>query len=114
MEKLLKQLLEEVKQNKIGLSQLKNAAITCNQFDLAIRLKEIDKEMFPETKAIKLAKETAKKIKQTLNMVGVDAPEETCWLIAETLKMYKKKKGEFSLDDATSLRVKKEEIFLSE
>ena len=114
MEKLFEQLIEAAKKNRKGFNRLKNAVVTCQQFELASQLRDIEKEAFPETEEVKLAKEQAKKLNLAFRMVELNISEDVCWLIAETLKMHNEKQGKFSIDDAVKLRLKKEELFLTE
>lgn len=114
MEQLFNQLIEAAKKNRKGFNRLKNAVVTCQQFELASQLRDIEKEAFPETEEVKLAKEQAKKLNLAFRMVELNISEDVCWLIAETLKMHNEKQDEFSIDDAVKLRLKKEELFLNE
>lgn len=114
MEQLFNQLIEAAKKNRKGFNRLKNAVVTCQQFELASQLRDIEKEAFPETEEVKLAKEQAKKLNLAFRMVELNISEDVCWLIAETLKMHNEKQGEFSIDDAVKLRCKKEELFLTD
>lgn len=114
MDKLFEQLIEAAKGNRKGFNRLKNAVVTCQQFELASKLRDIEKEAFPETEEVKLAKETAKKLNLAFRMVELNISEDVCWLIAETLKMHNEKGGEFSIDDSVKLRLKKEELFLTD
>jgi hypothetical protein len=77
-------------------------------------LRDIEKEVFPETEDVKLAKERAKKLNVSFRMVELNISEDVCWLISETLKMHNEKQGEFSIQDAIKLRLKMEELFLTE
>lgn len=112
-EKLIKQLIESVKKNRKGLNCLKDTAIICRQYELAKQLSDIEKLAFPETEEIKLAKGQAKKLKFLFSMIKMDVSEPACWLIAETLKRNNEKKGDFSMNDAIELCLKKEEIFFT-
>lgn len=114
MEKLFEQLIEAAKKNRKGFNRLKNAVVTCQQFELASQLRDIEKEAFPETEEVRLAKEQAKKLNLAFRMVELNISEDVCWLIAETLKMHNEKQGKFSIEDSVKLRLKKEELFLTE
>lgn len=114
METLFNELIEAAKKNHKGLIRLKDAAITCQQFELAAELRIIERETFPETEEAKLAKERAKGLNLAFRMVELNISEDVCWLIEETLKVLNEKKGEFSIDDAVKLQSRKEELFLTE
>lgn len=111
MQELLNQLLEKAKQDKKTLQHLKNTAVRAQNFELASNLRAIEIECFPESSEVKKAKEDAKYISLLFRMVELNVSEPTCWLISEAMKQHKKKKGKFSLEDASTLMAKKKEIF---
>lgn len=111
MEKLLIDLLEESKKSKEKLILLKHVAVKCQQFELAANLREIEKELFPDTEEMKIAKERATNLLTVLKLVELTVPLKLCWVIDETIKKYNKKKGKFSLRDAALIISKRDEIF---
>lgn len=114
MEKLFIELVEAAKKNRKGLIRLKNTAVACQQYELASQLRAIEVECFPETDEIKLLKDRASKKRDIFSMVNLKVEPATAWLIEETLKVYAEKGGNFSIDDATTLRLKQEELFLTD
>ncbi len=110
-QKLFEELIKAASKNRRGLLRLKNAIVTCEQFELASRIREIECAAFPETEEIKKAKAYAKELSLVFRMVGLDVKDSTCWLIGETLKSKAKKKEKFSIKDAVDLQIKKDEIF---
>jgi hypothetical protein len=111
MEVLMQMLFNEAKKNKKNLVNLKSTALNCQMFELAAKLRELEKELFPNSEEYNLAHEQAKKINLLFRMVDLNIPEPICWLIEETLKLQKKKKGNFDLLDASKLIEKKKELF---
>ena len=111
MEKLLLQLLEAAKKDKKQLIVLKNLSVKLQQFELSINLREIEKELYPESKEDKFAKEQAQKLNLVFRMVGLNVSDDACWLISETLKDYTKRGSKFSINDATALSLKHNQIF---
>lgn len=111
MEKLLSQMMVAAKKDKKQFLALKNLAVKCQQFELAANIRELEKELFPETEEEKQAKGKAKEINLVLRMVELNVSEDICWLIYETLKMHSKMKGKFSIRQSTALVVKRKEIF---
>lgn len=111
MENLFKDLIEVAKTDRKLLNKLKNISVEGKQYELASQLREIERDTFPETEENKLAKEQAEKLSTVFRMVDLNVSEETCWLISETVKIYNEKKGEFSLQDATSIKTKKQAIY---
>jgi hypothetical protein len=112
MEKLLLQMLEAAKKDKASFIALKNLTIKCQQFELSVAVKELEKELFPETEEIKQAKVKAAKLSTALSMVELRVDNDVCWLISEVFEAYAKLGGTFSIEDAVELRLKKERIFL--
>jgi hypothetical protein len=111
MEQLLTNLVKAAKKDKKGLRQLKNTAVRCQQFELAAELRDIETQLFPESQESKEAKVEAQKIKTALAMVELNVSYDICWIIAQTIKVYIEKQGEFSIHDAAELLVKQKEIF---
>lgn len=111
MQQLLTDLVEKAKGNKKGLIMLKNTAVRCQQFELASQLRELEISLFPETDEEKEAKKLAKEINLVLRMVELNVSEDVCWLISNTLKVHSKKKGKFSIKEASELIVKRKELF---
>ena len=107
MEHLLKELIEKAKGDKRLLIRLKNAAVAGQSFELASALREMERELFPETEQEKIAKD----LNILFRMVDLDIPGETCWVIYETLTIWKKKKGAFSLKDSAKILADKKKIF---
>ena len=114
MEKLFNQLIEAAKKNRKGFNRLKNAVVTCQQYELASELRTIEKEAFPETEEVMAAKAQAKKLSIAFRMVDLNINESTCWLIEQTLNKLNEKNSEFSVSDAVALRLKVEELYESE
>lgn len=111
MAKLFKELLVNAKKRKKGIVKLKEAAVVCQQYELAVALREIELKAFPETKAIKKIKEDAKNLRSMFLMLNINVDAKTCWLISEAFKVLNKKKWNFSELDASKLILKQEKIF---
>lgn len=114
MQELLLQMLEAAKKDKKTFKALKNSAVKCQQFELAANLREMEKELFPESEEVKQAKEKAKELNLVLRMVDLNVSEDVCWLISETLKVHSKLKGKFSVKQAAELVVKRKDYFETE
>lgn len=114
MEELPKSLIDSAKKDRRGLIRLKNALVTLNEFEFASKLRELELKHFPETDEVKQATKKAKEINLVLRMVDLSVSEDKCWLIYQTLKLYEKKKGNFSTEDAAKLRCKEVELFFAQ
>lgn len=111
MEDLLMKMLEKAKENHKGLKMLKDTAVRCQQYALAAKLRDIEIETFPETQEQKDAKALGKELSLLFRMVELNISDDVCWLIAKTFESHRKKKGKFSIDEAVTLRFKREELF---
>lgn len=113
MKQNLDKLLAAAKTNRKILKQLKRAALLAECFDTAAELRTLELEHFLEqSKASEMAAEFGSNFSVALNMAGVGTNPATAWLIAETLKVFEAKKGNFSLDDGVELKHKVQELFL--
>ncbi|HEX5150415.1 MAG TPA: hypothetical protein VFW07_03140 [Parafilimonas sp.] len=111
MQELLLQMLEAARREKKKFMALKNAVIACQQFELAAELREIERELFPETEEVKEAKALAEDASRVLRWVKIDMPKDVCWLVAQAMKKYFEPNGEFSQKDAAGLVDKYETLF---
>jgi uncharacterized protein YydD (DUF2326 family) len=111
MEKLFEQLIQSAKTNRKGFLRLKNAVVTCQQFELASALREIELKAFPETDEIKEAKNKVQTLKLALKLVDISVKDEDCWLVYETFKLYDKIGVNFSLEEASKLLAMKQELY---
>jgi len=103
----LTNLLEEAKKSKKAINALKIAAIEAKQFELAARLRDLERELFPESEDEKYAKT----INLALRMVGINPDSKTCWLIGNTMHILSKKKGKFDIETASKLIAEAEKLF---
>jgi len=111
MEELIKEMFEKAKTDKIALIKLKNMAVASQSFELASKLREIEKEFFPESDKVILSKKTAKELSTLFRMVELNVADDICWLVYETIKEYNKSKDLFDLKTAASILARKHELF---
>lgn len=111
MEQLLMELFEKAKINKSVLRNLKMASLKAQIFELGAHLRDIENNNFPETEEQKDAKKKAKELHNAFMLVELNINEGTCWLLAETIKKYNKKRSNFSINDAVEIMVKKQRLF---
>lgn len=114
METLFNKLLESAKTNKKGFAKLKTAAVTCQQYELAIKLRDIELELFPESEEAKEAKLLVKGLKVALNLVGLPVADQTIYIIYQTFNAHKKMKNEFDLTMASEIIEKAKDIFYND
>lgn len=114
MNELMLELLEAAKGSRRKLCILKDAAVKCQHYELAAQLREYETSVFMETQEEKDAKELAGKLNLLFRMTSININESTCFLIHEAIKTFKKKKGNFSIHDASQLVVKTKQIFLED
>jgi hypothetical protein len=104
-------LVEAAKRDKKKIKAFKVLAVDCQQFSLASDLRDIERELFPESREMTDAKIEASKLNLVFRMVGLDVPDRVAWLVNQTLKKHWKRRGNFDLKDAATLRAKTEELF---
>ena len=100
-------LLEGAKKSKKALRSLKLAAIDAGQFELAAKLRDLEREIFPDSED----EIYAKNINLALRMSGVNPDLRQSWIIGKTMEAYRKSKGKFSIDQASELIAKADKIF---
>lgn len=112
MEELLKKMLDEAKNDKKALRNMKELAVKNQQYELAANLREWENKLFPLSDEQKEAHKTGRVIAAILSMTCQSKiNSNAAWLINETIKSYNAKGGQFSIDDASELRTKAEQLF---
>ena len=104
-------LLEKASKNLATLLELKNFAVKVGDYELGAKCREIELEKFPITEEEKDAVEEAEKLNLVFRMVELGIDKPTCYRIAKTLELYRKKKGKFDLMDASKIIVESERLF---
>lgn len=110
-EQLMVQLLEKAKTDKPTLIALKASAVKAQQYELASNLREIERELFPETKEQSLEIKKAGELNLLFRMVDLNIDHATCWLIAAALEVYKRRKNRFDTADAAKVVAERNKLF---
>jgi len=105
-------LLENASKKLETLLELKNFAVKVGNYELGAKCREIELEKFPVTEEETKAKEEAEKLNLVFRMVELGIDEPTCYRIAKTLELYRKKKGKFDIADASKIIVESKRLFL--
>lgn len=108
---LVEKVLEAASKDKKSLGILKNALVNLQQYEFAAEVRAIEKEKFAPTEEEIKANEIGAQLNTLFRMVDLNISEEVCWLIQETLGVYKKKKGKFDLHDAVILKERSNKLF---
>ncbi len=111
MQKLLTQLIQDCSKDKKALMMIKTAAVRCQNYELASKIREVENEYFPESKKQKEAKHLGERLNLAFRMVDLNISEKVCWIIAKTLKSKEKLKGNFSIKDASKILAEAAELF---
>ncbi len=114
MEKLFLELLEKAKSNKKAFELLKNTAVKSQHFELAVKLREIERDLFPESEEIREAKQRANGLNTLFRMVDLNVTPNTCYLIDEILKQRNEKGNKVTLMDASDIVERTKRIFEKE
>ena len=105
-------LLENASKKLETLLELKNFAVKVGNYELVAKCREIELEKFPITQEETDAEEEAEKLNLVFRMVELGVDNPTCYRIAKTLELYKKKKGKFDIADASKIVVDSKRLFL--
>jgi hypothetical protein len=105
-------LLEKASKKLETLLELKKFAVKVSDYELGAKCREIELEKFPVTEEETNAQEEAEKLNLVFRMVELGIDEPTCYRIARTLELYKKKKGKFDIKDASKIVVDSKRLFL--
>jgi hypothetical protein len=111
IEKSMMELLEQSKKDRKVLNLLKVASVTAKNFELAVKLRDIETANFPDSKSISKKKQRAIDIQNVLKYVDIEVPLDVCWTLDKCIKDYDRLKGNFSLRDASKIIAEKDNIF---
>ncbi len=103
----LTKLLEEAKKSKKAIRSLKLAAIDANLHEFAANLRDIERELFPDSEDEKYAKT----VNLALRMVGINPDMKASWMIGKTIHILSKKRGKFDLNSASDIIAEAEKLF---
>jgi len=106
MNDLLNNLVESAKKNKHSFRRLKELVTECQQY-----VRDIEKEVFPESAESKEAKKVAKELVLLFRLVGLNISDHTCWLIHETIKEHNSMGSKFDVITASNLLAKQKALF---
>lgn len=107
-------LLEKAKKDKRAFRKLKELSVDTKHYELATELRAIEKDLFPESEEVKMAKLRASKLNLLFRMIELNVSDHTAWMIEQAILFDKRKPGKFSLRDACSLIDKTKQIFEKE
>lgn len=107
----INQLLTIAKTNKRAFKALKNVAVQCQTYELAANLRDLELKLFPESEELKKAKKEIIDWQTAFRMVGLNIEDSTAFLVVKTVLLSQKKKGKFSLQDASDLQVQRDVLF---
>lgn len=107
----LEALFEDIKKNRKAFSLLKSAAIMAKNFQQAAHMRDMEEKLFPSTAEESTAKKLAEEAELLFQMVSLQVPQQTAWLIYSTVLEHQKLKGDFSIKDVASLMATAKNIF---
>ena len=82
-----------------------------HNLELVAEIRGIEREKFPDSDEEKKAKEEAIHLTTLFRMVELNIPQEVCYIINETIKKYRQRRGNFDLHDAARILANKHKIF---
>lgn len=107
----LENLVEAAKKDHKTLKALKVLAVKCQQFSLAADIRDLERELFPQTEEQKKAVLEGSNIGSLLRMIEINVPDRFAWLIYQTIKRYSKRRDNFDMKDAAELKAKMIALF---
>lgn len=105
-------LLDKASKKLETLLELKNFAVKVGDYELGAKCREIELIKFPITQEEIDANEESDMLNRLFRMVELSVDESSCYRIARTIELYKKKKGKFDLKDASRIVVDSKRLFL--
>jgi hypothetical protein len=85
---LLSQLFEECKQSKHLLCQLKNLAVKAQNYELALELRVLETQLFPNTLENQRELLMAQDVVKIFGMFGYNVSPKCAWKMNEAFKKY--------------------------
>ncbi len=111
MNQLFEQLLETAKQDKVKFYKLKKCVVGLQQYELASKLRDLEKDMFPESEMSIKAQSRGIKLKFALKAAGINTDDGTAWLVSEIIKQFDEQNGSITTEEIRDLEFKKNDIF---
>ena len=105
-------LLKEASKDLELLLELKILTVKLKDYELGAQCRQIELEKFPVTQEEIDAQEEAQNLQNVFRFVELNIDKSTCYRIAKTLELYKKKKGSFTLKDASKIIVDSQRLFI--
>lgn len=111
MQKLLSELLAKAENDREVLRELKQVALDAQQYELGARLREIEREKFPDTEDQRRAKEKAEHFQKALLLCDIEVKNlKTAWIIYVTAKELYWHEW-FSIETGEKIKQKAKELF---
>lgn len=111
MENKLNKLLDAVKKDRSQLINLKELAVSNNQYELAAELRGIETELWPKSHSDNPKRIEAKIYSKALALVNMKVDESTAFVLLQTAKKVIKHKDQFDLMMSSKIVAEKNEIY---
>ncbi len=105
------QLLEAAKSNRKATAFLKKAAVACQLYETACKLRDMEATHFNVTEEDKAEIRAAQELKNALAMLDVSVSEELAWILRAVVKVHNERGGGFSLHDVAHIKSRKDHLF---
>jgi hypothetical protein len=110
-QEMIQQILTAIKTDVKLLRKLKVATKEAGLLEASLTLRGIELTNFPQSEEEKKEREQAKHLITLFSMVGLNIPEDICWVINKTMAKYKVRRGNFDLKDAAEIRATKIKMY---
>lgn len=85
---LIENFIEDCKQSKYLMCQLKNLAVKSQNYELAAELRLLETQLFPETIETERQKKISDDVVKFLSMFGYNVNPKCAWTMNEAFKKY--------------------------
>jgi len=108
---LLQQFLENCKQSKTTLAQLKNLAVKVQDYEFAANVRELETTLFPQTLVDEAERKKASDIAKIFGMFNLQVKPREAWLVNTILEKYRLN-GTVTSDDVFDIRTECDNLFV--
>lgn len=108
---LFQSLIERSKQDRRLLNSLKSFAVKSQSYELAAKLKDLERIHFPDTKEVSDLKIRAEFVKKCFSIIDIPITEKTAMTVDLVMNMINDKMDEANLKDLAKISAYVENIY---
>jgi len=108
----LKKMVESFSDSKKDIIAFKELAVRQKNYELAAKLREIERNYFPKKSEDSKEVKDAIDFEVVLRMIGIEVDLKTAYSIGEVMKLYLNKGGNLDLRSVNKIKIDSDNIFL--